>query len=87
MAAGRSGRRSRGTLSSDAPGLCNIMLKGRRKGFAKKCCRKTFAEMKASQILSAALRAISPRMRRSFVDRQYSPSTCMDRSEWKIILD
>jgi hypothetical protein len=25
-------------------------------------------------------------MRRSFVDRQYSPSTHMDRSEWEIIL-
>jgi hypothetical protein len=26
-------------------------------------------------------------MRRSFIDRQYSPSTEMDLSEWKIILD
>jgi hypothetical protein len=31
--------------------------------------------------------AISPRMRRSFVDRQYSPSTGMDQSEWEIILE
>jgi hypothetical protein len=26
-------------------------------------------------------------MRRSFVDRQYSPSTGMDQREWEIILD
>jgi hypothetical protein len=26
-------------------------------------------------------------MRRSFVDRRYSPSTGMDLSEWEIILD
>jgi hypothetical protein len=25
-------------------------------------------------------------MRRSFIDRQYSPSTGMDHSEWEIIL-
>jgi hypothetical protein len=54
------------------------MSKGRGKGSAKK---------KASQILSAAPRAISPRTRRSFVDRQYSPSTGMDRREWEINLD
>jgi hypothetical protein len=39
------------------------------------------------RILSTAPRAISPHMRRSFVDRQYSPLTGMDLSEWKIILD
>jgi hypothetical protein len=26
-------------------------------------------------------------MKRSFVDRQYSPSTGMDQSEWEIILE
>jgi hypothetical protein len=26
-------------------------------------------------------------MQKSFVDRQYSPSTDMDRSEWEIILE
>jgi hypothetical protein len=36
--------------------------------------------------LSVALGAISPRMRRSFVDRRYSPSTGMGLSEWEIIL-
>jgi hypothetical protein len=54
------------------------MSKGHGKGSVKK---------KASQILSAAAGAISPRMRRSFVDRQYSPSTGMDQSEWEIILE
>jgi hypothetical protein len=42
---------------------------------------------KAAQILSTAPRAISPRMRRSFVDRQYSPLIDMDLTEWEIILD
>jgi hypothetical protein len=51
------------------------MSKGRRKGSTKK---------KASQILSAAPGAISPRMQRSFVDRQYSPSTGMDRRDGKL---
>jgi hypothetical protein len=42
---------------------------------------------KAARILSAAPGAVSPRMQRSFVDRQYSPSTDMDQSEWEIILE
>jgi hypothetical protein len=42
---------------------------------------------KVARILSAAPGAISPRMQKSFVDRQYSPSTDMDRSEWEIILE
>jgi hypothetical protein len=42
---------------------------------------------KAAQILSTAPRAISPHMRRSFVDRQYSPLIDMDLTEWEIILD
>jgi hypothetical protein len=48
---------------------------------------KCSTKKKIAQILSAALRAISPHMRRSFVDRQYSPSTGMDLSELEIILD
>jgi hypothetical protein len=39
------------------------------------------------QILFAAPRAISLHMRRSFVDRQYSPLIGLDLSEWEIILD
>jgi hypothetical protein len=46
-------------FQSDAPRPSSIMSKGHGKGSAKE---------KASQILSAAPRAISPRMRRSFVD-------------------
>jgi hypothetical protein len=45
------------------------------------------ARNKAARILFATLGAISPRMWRSFVDRQYSPSTGIDRSEWEIILE
>jgi hypothetical protein len=41
---------------------------------------------KVAWILLDASGAISPRMRCSFIDRQYSPSTGMDRSEWEIIL-
>jgi hypothetical protein len=42
---------------------------------------------KVAWILANASRAISPWMRHSFVDRPYSPSTDMDRSEWEIILE
>jgi hypothetical protein len=42
---------------------------------------------KATWILSDAPEAILPHMRRSFADRQYSPSTGMDQSEWEIILE
>jgi hypothetical protein len=42
---------------------------------------------KAAQILSDCPRAVSSYMRRSFIDRQYSPSTGMDQSEWEIILE
>jgi hypothetical protein len=42
---------------------------------------------KAARILADTPRAISPCMRRSFIDRQYSPSTGKDRREWEIILE
>jgi hypothetical protein len=42
---------------------------------------------KVARILANASEAISPRMRRSFVDRQYSRSTGMDWSEWELILE
>jgi hypothetical protein len=41
----------------------------------------------AVRILADAPGAISPCMRRSFVDRRYSPSIGMDRSKWEIILE
>jgi hypothetical protein len=44
------------------------------------------AKNKAMQILADTLGAISPRMRRSFVDRQYLRSTSMNQSEREIIL-
>jgi hypothetical protein len=69
----RARRRGGEALQSDAPGPSSAVSKGRGKG--------------ASQILSAAPEAISPCMWRSFVDRQYSPLTGMDRREWEIILD
>jgi hypothetical protein len=37
--------------------------------------------------LSATPGAISPQMRRLFVDRRYSPLTDMGLSEWEVILD
>jgi hypothetical protein len=42
---------------------------------------------KATQILADASSDISPRIKRSFVERWYSPSTGMDWSEWEIILE
>jgi hypothetical protein len=69
--------RGKGALLDDASWPSNALPKGRGKGSLKK---------KAEQILSDAPRAISPRMRRSFVDRQYSPSTGMGLCEWEIIL-
>jgi hypothetical protein len=44
-------------------------------------CGGSSARDRAAWILVDAPRAISPHMRQSFVDRQYSPSTGMDWSE------
>jgi hypothetical protein len=74
----RSKRSGKGALLSDAPGPSNIMSKGCGKGLAKK---------NVAPILSTVPGAISPRMRRSFVDRQYSPLTGMEQSKWEIILE
>jgi hypothetical protein len=49
-------------------------------------CGGGSAKNKAARILADASRMISPRMRRSFVDSQYSPSIGMNWSEWEIIL-
>jgi hypothetical protein len=62
----------------ETPGPSNAPSRGRRKYSVKN---------KATQILSTALRAISPCLQRLFVDRQYSPSTRMDLSEYEIILN
>jgi hypothetical protein len=52
-----------------------------------KSCGGSSAKREVAQILSAAPRAISLCMRRSFVDRRYSPSTGMGLSQWEVILD
>jgi hypothetical protein len=65
-------------LMDDAPGSSSSPPRGRGRGSTRK---------KAARILSTAPGAISACMWRSFVDRQYSSSTGMDQSEWKIILE
>jgi hypothetical protein len=72
----------KGALLNDTSGPSNAQPRGRGRGHGR-CSMKN----KATWILSAAPRAISLHMQRSFVDRQYSPSTSMDLSEWEIILD
>jgi hypothetical protein len=72
----------KGALLNDTPRPSNAQPRGHGRGHGR-CSAKN----KVTRILSAVPRAISPCMRRSFVDRQYSPSTGMDLSEWEIILD
>jgi hypothetical protein len=67
-------------LMDDAPEPSSTPLRGHGRG-------RGSARKRAAQILSTVLGAISPCMWRSFVDRQYSPSTGMDRIEWEIILE
>jgi hypothetical protein len=66
------------TLLDQAPGPLSAPPKG---------CGGGFVRSKATQILSDTPRDILPRMKRSFIDRQYSPSAGMDQSEWEIILE
>jgi hypothetical protein len=68
------------TLVDDAPEPSYALPRGRGHG-------RGSARKKVAQILAAAPGAISPHMRRSFVYRQYSPSTGLDQSEWEIILE
>jgi hypothetical protein len=63
---------NKGALLTDTSKPYNVQPIGHGKDSTKK---------KAAWILSAALGAISPHIRRSFVDRQYSPSIGMDQSE------
>jgi hypothetical protein len=67
-------------LLDDTPGPSNAPSRGHGRGHGKYSTKN-----KAAQILFVAPEAISPW--RLFVDRQYSPSTRMDVSEWEIILD
>jgi hypothetical protein len=63
---------ARGALQDDVPGPSTAPPRGYGGDSARN---------KAVQILSTALGAVSPCMRRSFVDSQYSPLTGMDQSE------
>jgi hypothetical protein len=74
----RSRREGRKALLKDVPGMSNVKSKGHGGSFAKR---------EAVLILSVAPGAVSPRMRRSFVERRYSPSISMGLSEWEVILD
>jgi hypothetical protein len=76
---GKCSRRegNRGSLP-DAGGTSDFRSKRLESGSARR---------EAARILSAAPGAISSRMRRSFVDSRYSPSTGMCLSKWEIILD
>jgi hypothetical protein len=49
-------------------------------------CGRSSVKQKVARILSDASKVISPWMRCSFSDRQYSPSTGMNQSEWEIIV-
>jgi hypothetical protein len=71
-------RKGKGALLNDGAGPSNILPKGHEKGSVKR---------KAAQILSGAPTTISPRMRKSFENTQYSPSSGMGLSEWEIILE
>jgi hypothetical protein len=79
---GRAGQCARSVgkkvLVDDALGSSSAPPRGRGMASVKN---------KATQIFSVALGAISRCMQRSFIDRQYSPSTGMDQSEWEIILE
>jgi hypothetical protein len=68
------------TLMDDAPRPSSAPQRGHGCGWCS-------TRKKATQILASTLGAISPHMQSSFVDRQCSPSTGMDRSEWEIILE
>jgi hypothetical protein len=74
----RSRRKGNKALLKDAPRTSNIKSKSYGSGSVKR---------EAALILSAAPETISLHMRRSFVDRRYSPSTGMGLSEWEVILD
>jgi hypothetical protein len=72
----RAHRTDKGALLDDTPGPSNAQPQGNGRDHGRYSLKN-----KVAQILSAAPRAISSHMQRSFVDRQYSPSTGMDLSE------
>jgi hypothetical protein len=74
----RSRREGKKDSLTDVAGTSNIRSKRHRGSSTRR---------EAARIMFAAPGVISPCMRRSFVDRQYSPSTGMGLSEWEVILD
>jgi hypothetical protein len=50
-----------------------------------KGCGGGSTRSKVARILTGASEEISSHMKRSFVERRYSPSTGMDQNEWEII--
>jgi hypothetical protein len=68
---------TKNVVLEQAPGPSSTPPKG---------CGGGSAKSKATQILTDTTRDILPRMKRSFAERQYLPSTSMDRSEWELIL-
>jgi hypothetical protein len=73
-----SSRATRGALVGEVPGPSSMPPRG---------CGGSSAKNKVTWILADTPKAFLPRMRRSFFDRQYSPSTGMDQSNWEIILE
>jgi hypothetical protein len=51
------------------------------------CCDGGSEKNKVAQILADVAGVVSPWMRHSFVERQYSPSSGIHHSEWEIILE
>jgi hypothetical protein len=80
-----SRRMGEGRLCMDQKGLVERTLGS---SFAPSHgCGGGSTQNRAAWILADASEVISPWMRRLFVDRQYSPSTVMEQSEWEIIFD
>jgi hypothetical protein len=73
-----SSHASRGTSIGEILGPSSAPAKG---------CSVGSTKNEAAQILADALGVILPRMRCSFIDRQYLPLTGMHQSEWEIILE
>jgi hypothetical protein len=81
-----SGRIGEGT-SRASEGALVVGVSGLSAAAPPRGCGRDSTRDRAKRILADAPGAISPHMRRSFVDRQYSPLTGMTRSEWEIILE
>jgi hypothetical protein len=76
---------------SDARGSGTLQRAPERSSIGKKSHGGSSMKDKAMKILAdsevGTSDNISPRIKRSFVERRYSPSIGKDRSEWEIILE